>query len=144
MSGLRKQFKTDPVKEVEGVAIELHEAQNDDGSIPTFILSRMGGSNKAYSKALDTAMRPYRRQMELKTFKNETAEVVVKSVFVDIILKGWKNVQDDNGVDIEFSKEAALALFDEEGMQDLYSRLQVEANEIANYLLAAREVDSGN
>ncbi len=49
MSGLFKQFKTNSAKETEGVEIEFPEAQNDDGTVPTFIISRMGKSNKAYS-----------------------------------------------------------------------------------------------
>src|SRR5207342_3524584 len=65
MSGLHAKFKTDRVKEVEGVAIEFSDAPNDDGSIPTFTISRMGKTNRAYSKALEQATRPYRRQIEL-------------------------------------------------------------------------------
>ena len=50
MSGLFKQFKTNSTKEVEGVEIEFPEAQNDDGTVPTFVISRMGKSNKAQEK----------------------------------------------------------------------------------------------
>ncbi|WBF76921.1 hypothetical protein PSV3_00219 [Septimatrevirus PSV33] len=63
MSGLFKQFKTNSTKEAEGVEIEFPEAQNDDGSVPTFVISRMGKSNKAYSKALDAASRRRRNRI---------------------------------------------------------------------------------
>lgn len=144
MSGLRKQFKTNSAKEVEGVRIELPEATNDDGTVPVFILSRMGKGNKAYSKALEAATRPYRRQVELGTLKNEVAEELFKGVFVNTVLKGWEHVQDDKGEEIAFTRENALALLNEEGMEDLYDRLQQEAGLSANFRDTALETESGN
>lgn len=142
MSGLHKQFKTNSAKESEGVEIEFPEAQNDDGSIPTFIISRMGKSNKAYSKSLEAATRPYRRQVELGTMKNEVAEGLFMGVFVDTILKGWKNVQGENGEAIAFSKDAATALLNE--LPDVYERLQEEAKLSANFRDSALESEAKN
>lgn len=142
MSGLHKQFKTNPAKESEGVEIEFPEAQNDDGSIPTFIISRMGKSNKAYSKSLEAATRPYRRQVELGTMKNEVAEGLFMGVFVDTILRGWKNVQDENGQPIAYSKDAATALLNE--LPDVYERLQEEAKLSANFRDSALEAEAKN
>lgn len=144
MSGLRKFFKTNSVKETEGVKFEFHEAPNDDGTIPFFILSRMGKSNKAYSKALEAASRPYRRQLELSTLKNEIADEMFKGVFVNTVLKGWGNIQDEKGQDIPFTRENALALLNEEGMGDLYDRLQQEAGLSSNFRDAALAAELGN
>lgn len=142
MSGLHKQFKTNSAKESEGVEIEFPEAQNDDGSIPTFIISRMGKSNKAYSKSLEAATRPYRRQVELGTMKNEVAEGLFMGVFVDTILRGWKNVQDENGQPIAYSKDAATALLNE--LPDVYERLQEEAKLSANFRDSALDAEAKN
>lgn len=142
MSGLFKQFKTNASKEVEGVEIEFPEAQNDNGTIPTFIISRMGKANKAYSKALEAATRPYRRQVELGTLKNEIAEGLFMGVFVDTVLKGWKNVQDENGEEITFSKEAATRLLEE--LPDVYERLQEEAKLAANFRDSGLEAEAKN
>lgn len=142
MSGLHKQFKTNSVKEIEGVEIEFPEAQNDDGSIPTFIISRMGKGNKAYSKALEAATRPYRRQVELGTMKNEVAETLFMGVFCDTVLKGWKNVQNESGEAIAFSKDSAMALMAE--LPDVYERLQEEAKLSANFRDSALEAEAGN
>ena len=144
MSGLRKHFKTNSTKETEGVEIELPEATNEDGTVPVFILSRMGKSNKAYSKALEAATRPYRRQVELGTMKNEVAEELFKGVFVNTVLRGWRHVQDDKGNEIPFTRENALALLNEEGMEDLYDRLQQEAGMSANFRDTALEAEAGN
>uniref|UniRef100_A0AAU7YUE3 Virion structural protein n=1 Tax=Stenotrophomonas phage vB_SmaS_QH3 TaxID=3229738 RepID=A0AAU7YUE3_9CAUD len=142
MSGLHKQFKTNSAKESEGVEIEFPEAQNDDGTVPTFVISRMGKSNKAYSKALEAATRPYRRQVELGTMKNEVAETLFMGVFVDTILKGWKNVQDENGQPIAFSKDSAIALLGE--LPDVYERLQEEAKLSANFRDSVLESEAKN
>lgn len=142
MSGLFKQFKTNSVMEIEGARIEFPEAENDDGTIPTFILARTGKSNKAYSKALEAATRPYRRQIELGTLKNDVAENLFVKVFINNILKGWENVQDEDGKAIPFSKAAAEKLFDE--MPDVYERLQFESKESANFRDAALEEEAKN
>lgn len=142
MSGLHKQFKTNSVKETEGVKIEFPEVQNDDGSIPTFIISRMGKSNKAYSKALEAATRPYRRQVELGTMKNDVAEKLFLNVFVDTILRGWENVQDENGEAISYSKDSAISLLEELG--DVYDRLQEEAKISSNFRDSALEDEAKN
>jgi hypothetical protein len=140
--GLHSQFKTNSVKETEGVEIEFPEAQNDDGSVPVFVISRMGRSNKAYSKALEAATRPYRRQVELGTMKNEVAESLFMDVFVNNVLKGWKNVQDEDGEEIEFNKDNAVKLLSE--LPDVYDRLQEEAKLSANFRDSALESESGN
>jgi len=131
MSGLHKQFKTNPTKESEGIRIEFQEAQNDDKTIPVFIISRMGKANKAYSKALEAATRPYRRQVELGTMKNEVAEAIFLQVFIDTILRGWENVQDENGELLVYSKESAVKLLTE--LPDVYERLQEESKISSNF-----------
>jgi hypothetical protein len=142
MSGLFKQYKTNSAKEAEGVEIEFPEAQNDDGTIPTFIISRMGKSNKAYSKALEAATRPYRRQVELGTMKNEVAETLFMGVFCDTVLKGWKNVQGEDGAEIPYSKDAAISLLSE--LPDVYDLLQEEAKLSANFRDSVLETEAKN
>lgn len=142
MSGLFKQFKTNEDLEVNGVKIEFHEAINEDGTVPTFIISRMGKANKAYTKALEAATRPYRRQIELGTMKNEVAEKLFKSVFIDTVLKGWENVRDEKDDALEFSKESALGLL--EALPDVYERLQEEAKISSNFRDEAIEAEAKN
>ena len=139
---LYKQFATNSEKETEGVKIEFHEATNDDGSIPTFVVSRMGKSNKRYSKALEAATRPYRRQIELGTMNNDKAEEIFLGVFVDTVLKGWKNVRGEDGKPLEFSKAAAVKLFTD--LPEVYERLQEEAKLSANFRDAALEEEVKN
>lgn len=142
MNGLFKQYKTNATKEAEGVEIEFPEAENEDGSIPTFVISRMGKGNKAYAKSLEAATRPYRRQVELGTLKNEVAEGLFLNVFVDTILRGWKNIQDENGADIPYSKDNAVKLLND--LPDVYERLQEEAKLSANFRDSNLDTEAGN
>lgn len=144
MTGLNKAYRTNTAKEIQGFTLALDEAPNDDGTIPTFILARTGGANVAYSKALEVETRPYRRQIELGTLKPEIAEEALLKVFCKTIVKGWSNVQDEDGNVIAFSEQAAIELLGKEDMKDLYSRLRDEANTAANYRDAMRETEKGN
>ena len=139
---LYKQFATNSEKEMEGVEVQMTEAENEDGSIPTFVVSRMGKSNKRYSKALEAATRPYRRQIELGTMNNDKAEEIFMGVFVDTVLKGWKNVRDENGAELPFNKQSATKLFKD--LPEVYERLQEEAKLSANFRDAALEEEVKN
>lgn len=139
---LYKQFATNTEKEIEGIEVQMTEAENDDGSVPTFVVSRMGKSNKRYSKALEAATRPYRRQIELGTMNNDKAEEIFLGVFVDTVLKGWKNVRDENGAEMPFSKQTATKLFKD--LPEVYERLQEEAKLSANFREASLEEEAKN
>jgi len=122
-----KQFATDRTKEIEGV--EVSYGFNDDGTEIKFFIPRMSKSNKAYSKALEEATRPYRRQFELGTMDEKKAEDIFMEVFSGTILKGWQNVYDADGKPIEFSRFKAVDLF--KALPDLYQDLQEKANSAA-------------
>ena len=139
---LYKQFATNTDKEIEGIEVQMTEAENEDGSIPTFVVSRMGKSNKRYSKALEAATRPYRRQIELGTMNNDKAEEIFMGVFVDTVLKGWKNVRDESGAELPYNKQSATKLFKD--LPEVYERLQEEAKLSANFRDAALEEEVKN
>lgn len=148
---LRKQYQTNIAAEIDGFELKLEEAPNDDGTIPTFILSRMGSSNRAYARALEVATRPYRRQIELNTMPNEKADELFKDVFITNVLKGWKNIllSDVTGKDsdkgfAEFNKQNALSMFNQPGMRDLYERLQEEAKTASNFRAVSTEEEAKN
>lgn len=134
------QFETNAEKEAEGV--EVVYAPNKDGTIPTFTLSRMGKSNKRYSKMLDKASKPYARQLQLGTLDEATAENLFMGVFVKTVLKGWKNVRGRDGKDLPFSVENALMVL--KALPDLYEDLQDKARSAALFREETNEDDAGN
>lgn len=142
MSGLFKAYKTDAVAEVDGVDIEFFDAQNEDGTIPTFKVSRLGKSNKKYTKALEVATRPYRRQIELGVLKPEVSEKIFLDVFCTTILIGWNNVIGEDGTPLKYSKDNAIKLMT--ALPDLYERIQSEASIASNFRDASLEEESKN
>ena len=136
------QFKMDENKENDGVKILFSEAENEDGTIPAFFISRMGKTNKRYSKALDIATRPYRRQLELGTLASDVAESVFMSVFADTVLMGWENVRDAKAKDIVFNAQNAIKLFHD--LPDVYERLQEESKIVSNFRSAELESEAKN
>lgn len=140
MSGLYKNYATDSKKENEGVPIEF--AANDDGSIPTFIVARSADSNKAYTKYSEQALKPYRRQIQLKTLPQEKDEEIYLDVFVTTIIKGWSNVQDENGNSLEYTKPNAKKLMQD--LPEVYKALREAAANVELYKLEALEEDAKN
>jgi hypothetical protein len=140
--GLYSEYQTNAAKETEGVKIKMTEAENADKTIPTFWVSRMGKSNKVYSKALEAATRPYRRQIELGTMQNAIAEEIFLTVFINTLLKGWENVQDEKGNVLEFNKTNAKKVLTD--LPDVYDRLQEEAKLAANFRDEALEEEAKN
>lgn len=150
--GLSQHYLMDDAKENGGIEVRFEEAINADGSVPTFIVARMGKTNKAYSKGLEAATRPFRRQMELGTMDNAKAEAIFLDVFATFVLKGWKNIpmSDVTGIADEradcnyadFSKANAVLLL--KRLPEVYDRLQDEAKASANFREEGLEADAKN
>lgn len=144
---LSREYKTDSEKEVAGVPVEV--GQNDDGSIPTFVLARASKTNKAYQAALTKAAAPFQRQIQLKIDVSVQLEKAFMDVFCDTVLRGWSNVlmsdvtgnESDKGF-ADFSKQNATLLF--KRLPDLYDYLQEQSNSASLFLDATREESAKN
>lgn len=134
------QFAINKFKEADGV--EITYGENSDGTTPTFILCRMGKSNRKYAKAMEVATRPYRRQLELGTLSNAIAEKLTMEVFVETVLVGWSDVQNEDGDLMDFSKENAIGLMT--ALPELYDDLQEKAKSVALFRDESREEDAKN
>ena len=144
---LTKQFQTNPEVEVAGV--EVHYGANEDGSIPTFVISRAGKSNKAYQTALNAAIKPHARAQQLGTLDPQVAEDVYMGVFIKTLLKGWSNIllsditgnKEDKGF-ADFSTDNAKALF--KRLPEIYDDLVDKSNQAALFREEQLESDAGN
>lgn len=108
---LYSQFGVDEQKEQEGIWLDY--APNKDKSIPGFLVRRAGKNNKSWTKAYETAAKPFRRQAEMGILSSEISEKITLEAWVGTVLIGWRDVQDRQGTSIPFSREAALALLGE-------------------------------
>lgn len=137
---LYKLYGTDANKESNGVDITLEA--NEDGSLPTFTVSRLGDTNKEFQKALRFATKPYERQIQLKTLPEEKDKEIYLDVFVSTILKGWQNVLDENGQPMAFNKANAKKLFTD--LPDLYKLIQAQASDASLFRKASLEDEAKN
>jgi hypothetical protein len=140
MSNLHKRYKTDVVKEQNGIPVEFDA--NDDGSIPKFYIARMGGGNEEYLKAFERETKPHRRQMELGTLNPNVDREIYRKIFVSAVLKGWENVQNEKGELIPYTEENALALLRE--LPDLQKELSQQAANIDNFRQEALQAEAKN
>lgn len=140
---LRSQYQTDTKKENDGVEVKL--PANEDGTVPTFVVSRMGKANKAYMKALEVAMRPFQR----RKIDNDTAGEILEVIFVKHVLKGWSNVKladvtgnpQDKG-DATCNEANAKLLF--AALPDLFDELNTQASDASNFRDVELEDNAGN
>lgn len=145
---LRKTFKTDHVAETEGVWLDV--AVNDHNGKPIRVkLSRMSSSNKRYTAELNKVTKPHQSAIQNDSMDNELARKMLRQVFVNTILLDWDNLPKSdltgNPADVEpleFTRENALALFDE--MPDLYDDWESRAMKASVFREAEREVATGN
>jgi hypothetical protein len=146
--GLRTNYKTDAKAEAEGVEIVVDMNEHNNEPI-VVVLSRMGQSNKAYTAALEERTRPHTAAIQNETLDNELGRKIMRDVFVDTVLKGWKNLPKSELTgdpkdtdDLPFSRENAIALFDE--LPDFYDVCETHAKKAANFRNATRAKNAKN
>ncbi len=133
---IHSMFKTDPQAEAQGIEIDYGE-----GCIIT--VARMGGANTKYKKALEIAMKPYRRAIQTNTMSNDKAEEIMLECFIRNVLVTWEGVTDPETKEvIEFSIDNARTLMLE--LPDLYQDLVAQAKDISLFREQLIEDDAKN
>ena len=135
-----KAYKTDSSRENLGARIV--KGSNEDGTEIAFLVGRAGKSNTTYKLASERAFKPHRAAIKSGTLSNEVAENLLLDLFCGHILKGWENVRDEQGAELQFTTENAKKLMND--LPDLYQELSDAANETANFLDSNREADAKN
>jgi hypothetical protein len=146
---LRKTFKTDKNAEINGVEVVV--GMNEYNNQPIYAtFTRMTRTNKNYTSALEKATQPHQAAIQNETLDEGVASNMMREVFVDTILLGFRNLpksdltgrDEDNEVELEFTRENALALFEE--LPDLYADWEKRANRAATFREAQREKNAKN
>lgn len=140
--GLYKTYKTDTKLESEGVAVEVTDSPNEDGTNPTFYIGRISSSNKEYQKYIRKMSKPYERRSANGELNEETQSKITKAAFCNVIVRGWQNVFDENEQPLEFNPKNVTALMDD--LPDLYRKLIGESLEMENFRVYRLEEDSKN
>jgi len=133
-------FKTDGALEKEGIWIEYGTT---DGDKPIRIkIARAGGKNTDFSKALEKATKPYRKQIQTGMLEDKVADRLYKDVFADKVVLDWENVQGPDGKDMKFTKPNVLKVF--EDLPDLFTDLREQSTNATLFREEVRETDLGN
>jgi hypothetical protein len=128
-------FGTDSELEKNGVWVEMDEGIS-------FLVARTGTIGCEYDRVLRTATKPHRRAIENETIAPELVRKITVEAFAKTALLDWRNVKDEAGHDLPFSKENAVKL-----MLDLPELAQVLfdfARDYQNYRRAQLEEDAKN
>jgi len=140
-SGLHKQFKTNTTAETGGLPVRFEP--NADGTVPTFMVARMGGANQpAFSKAHAEVWALHKEDAALNQVSAELETELGQKAFIRGCLRGWSNVQEEDGTPIPFSEPAALNLFKE--LPDIYHTLHARSLSLSAYLAINTEVAAKN
>lgn len=137
---LFKQFGTSKEAEQDGIWVEY--GPNEDGTIPGFKITRMTNTNKRWLKAHERITRPHRFAIDRKTIDEGLAQKLMIQVLAEGILLDWRNVNDEDGKPLAFTKENAVWLL--LALPDLYNELNQKANEVANFRKEERELEAKN
>lgn len=135
---LQKSFAIDKSAETDGAWIEI--CANEDGTLAQFKIARAGRRNKRYTKAMEKATKPYRAilgELDAKTDDKITADVLVESIILD-----WRDVQDEPGVSLPFSKDAARDLLQK--YPDLIDLVNTKAWQMETFRESQLEDDAKN
>lgn len=135
MSGLFETYARDSKLENEGAPYvrAIHEGRPEDEREETYFLARLDETaNKAYGAAMRAFRRKYATQLSTDTLPQDVNFEENLRIFVDTILKGWKNVIVDAPIPgkqgkLPYTRENALWLM--KTLRDLYRELRFAAVE---------------
>lgn len=131
---LYTQFEVSTEKESGGVWKSFGKSK----TAPGFLLGRMGGTNKQFGTVHAS------REEDREAAKNDEKKLqrIAIEVFVDSCLFGWRNVTNRGGTELPFTRENAIAVF--EDLPELFIELSMFSAGRESFLAAATEADAKN
>lgn len=113
---------------------------------PAFKLARAGGANKRYAKAQAAYMKPhlalFRNSKDITPERMEIVNDIAKKCFFETLLLDWKDVQNQKGETVPFSRENAELLMKQ--LPNLYDFLMGESQALSTFNSATVEDEAGN
>lgn len=144
---LASRFKADTTLANEGVWFNFPESPNLDKSVPGFLLGRNSGQNRRFSRAVAEVTARYLAEYDVAKVEDMDDEVYDEfdvDLFLEGVLLDWRNFQPaDDGVNVEFSKEAAKETLGNPDWADLYNLLRTKSLMTSNYRGGATKENAG-
>lgn len=121
---LRKTFGTDP--EIESLGIDVHL-----GGDLYLTIARAGGGNLRYEASMRKHFAPHKRALSAGTLDEKTATEVLKKVYSEAVLIGWRGALVLDGETLPYSPANALRVLVE--LPELWRIVQEEAGKYSNF-----------
>lgn len=134
MSNPYELFGTDDSLETKGV-----ELNYGDFSIT---VARAGGANRAYQKALEAKTKPIRRALAAGQADPKRTAAIMREVFAESVVLGWKGVTGKDGKKLPFTKANCVKLFND--LPDLFADVMTQASSHLAFQASDLEADEGN
>lgn len=153
--GLSNTFGTDKGLEKNGVV--------QDYGTTRIRIARAGGSNMAYTRAMERLFRPHRRQSQAGTLEEIVAMRLLREAYAESVIMSWetKTGTDEQGNDIwehgispedaghepsdkllPVNKDTIMAVFNT--LPDLFLDLKAQAESLNTFKLEVMEADAKN
>lgn len=140
MGGLYNQFKTDGNLEKEGIVLDY--GPNSSGKPMQIRIARAGGTNIAFSKSFERHTKPYRRMFQTGVIDDALSQQVMRQVYVDSVILGWENIEDENGKELAFTSDNVNKVLTD--LPDLFVDIVEQSKNAALFRATIRESDLKN
>jgi hypothetical protein len=141
--------KTDPALENDGVRFEHMETRTEGFA---YTVKRAHSGNKKYSRAMQNALKPYRRQMDADEADDALIRGPLVAVYCDLMLTRWETCQDGvwaEGIENEEGGELLPANRDNlykmlMDLPEIFDQIREDSTKAAFYRVTHREEDAKN
>jgi len=122
-TNLYELYETDEDLEKKGVGLQFGEA--------VFYVRRAGGTNTEFERVYEEKTRNMTSRVQLAALTEEQSSRILREVYAESVMLGWKNVTDREGNPLEYSKENFLKLMND--LPVLWRAIRVEAANHENF-----------
>lgn len=92
---------------------------------------RAGGSNKRFTRAFQTAIRPYERAMKRGTMDQEVSEGIMRELYARYVVVAWDGINDADGDEVPFTTNNVVGFFD--AFPEIFNELVTLASNAATF-----------
>lgn len=100
--------------------------------------------NPDFDARMQQVRKPNLRKIRRGNLGGSEAEAMVKDAIAHAVVKGWTNLEDENGVTIPYSPEKCLEFFSDPQLYDFYQFCRQESTNIDNFRKEDEEDGVGN
>ena len=101
------------------------------------VITRSGMSNRKYKSVMSRVFKPHQNVSGAVSMSDDVALDLMKEVYAESVVIGWRGFVDGEGKNIPFSKETCIELF--KASPNIFEIVQAESAKFSNF--ARREIE---